>query len=63
MAPGAKGDVINPFLDPSAHAKQDVPTTLAVGRNVSLTLGSEALIVLGMWAKPFITLESLRRTR
>jgi hypothetical protein len=35
-----------PQPPPSAHAG-DVPATLAVGRNASLTLGTDSLIVLG----------------
>jgi sphingosine kinase len=30
----------------------DVPATLAVGRNASLTLGTDALIVLGTYSWP-----------
>jgi sphingosine kinase len=53
----AEGD--DPFKDPSLdshgadgastpQAHQNVPDTLAVGRNASLTLGTDSLVVLGM---------------
>ena len=48
MATGVAEDAINPFRDSLAQAREDVPTTLVVGRNASLTIGSDALIVLGM---------------
>ena len=54
MASGAVEETTDPFRDPEladnrrAHAPQDVPATLAVGRNASLTLGTDALIILGM---------------
>ncbi|KAF1968612.1 sphingoid long chain base kinase-like protein [Bimuria novae-zelandiae CBS 107.79] len=41
MTSGTAEDAIDPFRD-----VQDVPATLAVGRNASLTLGTDALIVL-----------------
>jgi sphingosine kinase len=56
MASGAGDD---PFRDPSLASTQlpppsesirahaDAPDTLAVGRNASLTLGTDSLIVLG----------------
>jgi sphingosine kinase len=45
----------DPFKDPSLHAAStpqrtppaNVPDTLAVGRNASLTLGTDSLVVLG----------------
>ena len=40
----------NPFADPSIHENQrDLAeeSTLTVGRNASLTLGTDSLIVLG----------------
>lgn len=50
----SEADVIitaNPFDDPSIHSSQqdheDI-STLEVGRNASLTLGTDSLIVLGM---------------
>ncbi|KAL5442559.1 hypothetical protein PMIN07_004809 [Paraphaeosphaeria minitans] len=52
MAHGVGEDAIDPFRDPSMAvntpntARTDVPATLAVGRNASLTLGTDALIVL-----------------
>ncbi|KAJ4296478.1 sphinganine kinase lcb4 [Kalmusia sp. IMI 367209] len=49
----ASGVEENPFRDPSfagnqttSYAATDVPATLAVGRNASLTLGTDSLIVL-----------------
>ncbi|KAJ4353315.1 sphinganine kinase lcb4 [Didymosphaeria variabile] len=51
MADGAGEDAIDPFRDPSMagnttnDVQADVPATLAVGRNASLTLGTDALIV------------------
>jgi len=44
----------DPFADPSFAELQPHPvgeTTLNVGRNASLTLGTDALIVLGMPAR------------
>jgi sphingosine kinase len=49
----------DPFRDPSLappHAQQvvdasHVPDTLAVGRNASLTLGTDSLVVLGAHAR------------
>lgn len=45
----------NPFMDPAAEqeaagdeAQFSVDSTLAVGKNASLTLGTDSLIVLGM---------------
>lgn len=40
----------NPFADPSANSSQpDLENSvLEVGRNASLTLGTDSLIVLGM---------------
>ncbi|KAF2447460.1 sphingoid long chain base kinase-like protein [Karstenula rhodostoma CBS 690.94] len=52
MADGVGEDAIDPFRDPSMAgnainaARADVPATLAVGRDASLTLGTDALIVL-----------------
>ena len=40
----------DPFADPSVHSSQHDPaedSTLEVGRNASLTLGTDSLIVLG----------------
>ncbi len=54
----------DPFVDPSSEAEDlgtdrafAVNSTLAVGRNVSLTLGTDSLIVLGernnqFWCAP-----------
>ena len=46
---------VNPFMDPAAEqeaagdeAQFSVDSTLAVGKNASLTLGTDSLIVLGM---------------
>jgi len=46
----------DPFKDPSLASAPltppgvaEVPPTLAVGRNASLTLGTDSLIVLGRW--------------
>ncbi len=39
----------DPFRDPSLHP---APDTLAVGRNASLTLGTDSLVVLGMYSCP-----------
>lgn len=39
-------DATDPFRDPAVDATLDVPATLAVGRNASLTLGTDALIVV-----------------
>jgi hypothetical protein len=46
----------DPFVDPSSEAEDlgtdhsfAVDSTLAVGRNASLTLGTDSLIVLGKW--------------
>jgi sphingosine kinase len=56
MAGGVGEDAIDPFRDPSMAGnttngdEADVPATLAVGRNASLTLGTDALIVLGMYS-------------
>ena len=43
----------NPFVDPSATSSErsfvgDSDNTLEVGRNASLSLGTDSLIVLGM---------------
>ena len=42
---------VNPFVDPLPEQEQErsfaVDSTLAVGRNASLTLGTDTLIVLG----------------
>lgn len=47
----------DPFRDPSLVPRPpasthdiDVPDTLAVGRNASLTLGTDSLVVLGMYS-------------
>ena len=37
----------NPFADPSSHENLVEESTLTVGRNASLTLGTDSLIVLG----------------
>ena len=42
----------NPFEDPSINSSQNDLNdsfTLEVGRNASLTLGTDSLIVLGLW--------------
>lgn len=46
---------VNPFMDPATEqeaagdeAQFSVDSTLAVGKNASLTLGTDSLIVLGM---------------
>jgi len=46
----------DPFVDPSSEAEDlgtdhafAVNSTLAVGKNASLTLGTDSLIVLGEW--------------
>jgi|TARA_R110002003_G_scaffold30_3_gene1828 sphingosine kinase len=44
MASSAGDD--DPFRDPS-QAYVHVPDTLAVGREASLTLGSESLVIVG----------------
>jgi hypothetical protein len=43
----------NPFADPSLNSSRGeiVGATLEVGRNASLTLGTDSLIVLG-WLEP-----------
>ena len=62
------GDAIisNPFADPSPHEDdhrfvQD--STLTVGRNASLTLGTDSLIVLGigLLSRPLATLLNWNR--
>lgn len=51
MAHGAEDD---PFKDPSLEGAStpqppaNIPDALAVGRNASLTLGTDSLVVLGM---------------
>ena len=57
------GDAIisNPFADPSLHDDQHrfvQDSTLSVGRNASLTLGTDSLIVLGtvLLRRPLITI-------
>ena len=50
----------DPFADPDIAAEQQdfaVETTLAVGRNASLTLGTDSLIVLGI-LKTLCTLQA-----
>lgn len=44
----------NPFADPTTSAAQrsSKDATLLVGRNASLTLGTDSLIVLGMYMTP-----------
>jgi len=51
----ASGYTDNPFVDPIPSFEETnrgnsfaLDSTLALGRNVSLTLGTDALIVLGM---------------
>ena len=41
----------DPFADPTAHDPADFAggSTLNVGRNASLTLATDSLIVLGVW--------------
>lgn len=45
----------DPFKDPSlvnqASQTVDVPDTLAVGKNASLTLGTDSLVVLGTYRR------------
>lgn len=50
MIPGDSNDT-DPFADPSVNGDQQDLTrdaTLIVGRNASLTLGTDSLIVLGI---------------
>lgn len=57
MADGTGEDTIDPFRDPSMAGNKNNPretdpsTTLSVGRNASLTLGTDALIVLGTYSR------------
>ena len=53
----------DPFADPSVNSSQrDLidDSTLEVGRNASLTLGTDSLIVLGMLASPDTSIQSNR---
>jgi hypothetical protein len=63
----------NPFVDPIASFEEHgrdhsfaVDSTLAVGRNASLTLGTDSLIVLGesrMGSEPFSSANFLEQMR
>jgi len=61
MTMASTGDE-NPFRDPT-HASStteltnEVPVTLAVGRNASLTLATDSLVVLGRFALPKASIE------